>query len=119
MMVLSGSDIPADPSEEFPSEYGCNEEEVKAKRRTENSIGYCNKEVDRLVDEAGKITDHKKRYELYSRVTRILRDEIPDISLAFVPRFFTYHKKVQGFETDWDGRFNMTTAGFSRVWVRP
>jgi ABC-type transport system substrate-binding protein len=117
MMVLSGSDIPNDPDEEYPSEYGCNEEEVKAKNRTENTSGYCNAEMDRLLEEAAKITDQKKRYELYAKVTRILHEEIPSIPLVFVPRFFTYHKKVRGFESDWDGRFNMTTAGFSRVWI--
>ncbi|HEY3305027.1 MAG TPA: ABC transporter substrate-binding protein [Candidatus Binatia bacterium] len=117
MMVLSGSDIPNDPEEEYPSEFGCAEEEVKSKNRTENTSGYCNPEVDRLMEEASKITDQKKRYDLFARVTRILHEEIPGIPLAFVPRFFTYHKKVRGFETDFDGRFNMTTAGFSRVWI--
>lgn len=117
MMVLSGSDIPNDPEEEYPSEFGCAEEEVKAKNRTENSSGYCNPEVDRLLGEASKTMDHKKRYELFARVTRILHEEIPGIPLVFVPRFFTYQNKVKGFDTDFDGRFNMTTAGFSRVWL--
>jgi len=117
MMVLSGSDIPNDPEEEYPSEFGCAEEEVKAKNRTENSSGYCNPEVDRLLEEASKSMDHKKRYELFARVTRILHEEIPGIPLVFVPRFFTYQNKVKGFDTDFDGRFNMTTAGFSRVWI--
>jgi len=117
MMVLSGSDIPNDPEEEYPSEFGCAEEEVKAKNRTENGSGYCNPEVDRLLAEASKTMDHKKRYEVFARVTRILHEEIPGIPLVFVPRFFTYQNKVRGFETDFDGRFNMTTAGFSRVWI--
>jgi len=119
MMHLSGSEVPNDPAEEYPLELGCNEEEVKAKKRIENSSGYCNKEVDRLMDEAGKTTDEKKRYELYSRVIRIIHEEIPEIPLAFVPRFFTYHKKVRGFETDLDGRFNATSFGLVRVWIAP
>jgi peptide/nickel transport system substrate-binding protein len=117
MMVLSGSDIPNDPEEEYPSEFGCAEAEVKAKNRTENTSGYCNPEVDRLLAEASKTMDHKKRYEVFAKVTRILHDEIVGIPLVFVPRFFTYQNKVRGFETDFDGRFNMTTAGFSRVWI--
>ena len=71
MMVLSGSDIPDDPAEEFESEFGCAEEEVKAKRRTENSSGYCNKEVDRILDIAVKTRDQKKRYELYAKVIHL------------------------------------------------
>lgn len=117
MMVLSGGDIPPDPAQEWASEFGCREEDVKAKRRTENSAGYCNKEMDRLLEEAVRIQDEKKRYEVYAKVARMLHDDIPDIPLVYVPRYFTYQQKVRGFETDLDGRFQMTTAGFSHVWI--
>jgi ABC-type transport system substrate-binding protein len=119
MIVISGSDIPNDPGEEYPGEFGCNEDEVKAKKRGENSSGYCNREFDRLVEEAGKILDPKRRYELYAKATRIVHDEVPQIPLALVPRYFTYHQKFRGFETDSDGRFNMTTSGLSRIWIAP
>jgi ABC-type transport system substrate-binding protein len=117
MMVLSGSDIPGDPAQEFRSEFGCQEEETKAKKRTENSSGYCNKEVDRLLAEADRTTDQKKRQEIYSRVVKIFHEEIPDIPLAYVPRYFVYQQKVRGFETDIDGRFNLSDVGLSRVWL--
>ncbi len=68
MMVLSGGDIPDDPAEEFQSEFGCAEEEVKAKKRTENSSGYYNK-MDR-VGTAIKTRDAKQRYELYRKSSR-------------------------------------------------
>jgi ABC-type transport system substrate-binding protein len=119
MLVWSGSDIPNDPGEEYPAEFGCNEEGVKAKKRGINASGYCNREFDRLVEEAGKIFDPKRRYELYAKAARILHDEIPDIPLAMVPRFYTHQQKVRGFETDWDGRFNLTAGGLSRVWLAP
>jgi ABC-type transport system substrate-binding protein len=119
MMLLSGSDIPPELGLEYPGELGCNEEEVKAKKRSENSSGYCNKEVDRLMVEAAKTIDAKKRYAIWEKVVRIIHEEAPEIPLAFIPRYYTYNKKVRGFETDWDGRFNMTTAGFSRVWIAP
>lgn len=119
MIVFSGSDIPNDPGEEYPAEFGCSEEEVKAKKWGENSSGYCNREFDRLVEEAGRILDSKRRYELYAKATRILHDEAPEIPLALVPRYYTYHQKFRGFETDSDGRFNMTTSGLSRTWVIP
>jgi peptide/nickel transport system substrate-binding protein len=117
MMLLSGSEVPAEPGEEYPGELGCKEEDVKAKRRVENSAGYCNKEVDRLLAEALRTADAKKRYEIYVKVMRILHEGIPEIPLVFVPRYFTYHRKIRGFETDADGRFNTTTTGFSRVWI--
>jgi ABC-type transport system substrate-binding protein len=89
------------------------------KKRGENSAGFCSREFDRLVEEAGRTTDSKRRYELYAKATRILYQELPEIALVLVPRYFTYHQKVRGFETDWDGRFNMTTGGLSRVWLTP
>lgn len=119
MMILSGSDVPSDLGLEYPGELGCNEEEVRTKKRNENSSGYCNKEVDRLMAGAGKTFDPTKRYEIWSKIVRIIHEEVPEIPLAFIPRYYTYHKKVRGFETDFDGRFNMTTAGFSRVWIAP
>jgi ABC-type transport system substrate-binding protein len=119
MMIISGSDVPTELGMEYPGELSCNEEGVKAKKRGENAAGYCNKEVDRLMAEAAKTIDPKKRYEVWAKVVRIIHEELPEIPLAFVPRYYTFHKKVRGFETDWDGRFNMTTAGFSRVWIAP
>jgi peptide/nickel transport system substrate-binding protein len=117
MMVLSGGDIPDDPAEEFQSEFGCAEDEVKAKKRTENSSGHCNKEVDRLLETANKTGDPKHRYELYRKVIQVFHDEVVDIPLAYVPRYFVFQQKVRGFETDSDGRFNMPDGGLSRVWL--
>jgi ABC-type transport system substrate-binding protein len=119
MLVLSGLDVPIEPGDDYPTEYGCNEEEVVAKRRGQNQAGYCNKEFDRLMAEAAKLQDPKKRYELYFKALSIINEEIPDISLAFVPRYFTHHAKVMGFKSDSKGRLNMVSAGLSRVWIGP
>jgi ABC-type transport system substrate-binding protein len=117
MVVLSGGDIPDDPAEEFQSEFGCAEEEVRAKKRTENSSGYCNKEVDRILETAIKTRDPKQRYEFYRKVIKTYHDDVVDIPLAYVPRYFVFQQKVRGFETDDDGRFNMPDGGLSRVWL--
>jgi ABC-type transport system substrate-binding protein len=77
------------------------------------------KEFDRLMAEAAKIQDQKRRYELYSKALRIINEDIPDISLAFVPRYFTYQEKVRGFRTSGEGRLNMVGAGVSRAWIAP
>jgi ABC-type transport system substrate-binding protein len=117
MMVLSGGDIPDDPAEEFQSEFGCAEEEVKAKKRTENSSGYCNKEVDQVLETAIKTREAKQRYEFYRKAIQAYHDDVVDIPLAYVPRYFVFQQKVLGFETDGDGRFNMPDGGLSRVWL--
>jgi ABC-type transport system substrate-binding protein len=119
MIVLSGLDVPNEPGDDYPTEYGCNEEEVAAKRRGQNQAGYCNKEFDRLMAEAAKIQDPKKRYERYAKAIGIVYQEMPDTALAFVPRYFTHQPKVRGFKTDSKGRLNMVSAGLSRVWLAP
>ena len=119
MIVLSGFDAPNEPGDDYPSEYGCNEAEVAKKRRGQNQAGYCNKEFDRLMAEATKTQDEKKRYELYARALRILNDEIPDVALAFVPRYFAHQPRVMGFRSDNKGRFNTVSAGLSRTWILP
>jgi ABC-type transport system substrate-binding protein len=118
-MVLSGMDVPVDPGDDYSVEYGCNPEELAAKRRGQNQSGYCNKNFDRLMGEAAKTQDPKKRYELYANALGILNQEIPAISMAFVPRYFTYRQKVRGYQTDGGDRFNAATYGLSRVWIEP
>jgi ABC-type transport system substrate-binding protein len=90
---------------------------VKTKKRTENSSGYCNKEVDRQLETAIKTRDPKQRYELYRKVIQVFHDDVVDIPLAYVPRYFVFQSKVLGFETDSDGRFNLPDGGLSRVWL--
>jgi len=114
---LFGGDYTDDPADTYPPKYACDEEAVKAKKRTRNWPGYCNREVDRLLAQATGTTELKKRQELYGKVTRILFDEAPDLSLAYVPRFFTYHEKVKGFTTDADGRFSAATFGVTKTWI--
>jgi len=52
MMVLSGGDIPDDPGEEVRERVWLRGRRGKAKSAPENSSGYCNKEVDRVLETA-------------------------------------------------------------------
>lgn len=117
MFNIRGGTVGGDPGETYPEDFLCNEDEVKSNSRTRNFGGYCNKEVDRLLEEAGKATDRNKRYELYSKAIQTIYADVAEIPLASVPRYFTYRKDVRGFATDFDARINMTTAGISRVWI--
>lgn len=47
----------------------------------------------------------------------MIHQDVPDLPLAYVPRFFTYHGRYNGFTTDGDGKFNDVTFGLSRVWL--
>jgi peptide/nickel transport system substrate-binding protein len=44
-----------------------------------NPTGYCNKEVDRLFDEAGRQPEFEKRRELYRQAQKILTQDFPII----------------------------------------
>jgi len=60
----------------------------------------------------------KRTVTIYSsKVARVLHEDLPELPLVYVPRFFTYNDKVKGFTTDGDGRFNGISFGLSRVWV--
>ena len=48
-----------------------------AAENANNDTGYSNPEVDRLLDEAHRETDHQKRLATYNRVERILHDDCP------------------------------------------
>jgi ABC-type transport system substrate-binding protein len=116
MMILSGAEPVRDPGDSYPFRFGC-EEARRSKKRIINYSGYCNEEFDRLVQEAGRISDFKKRYELYAKAIRILHEDAPEIPLVFTPRFFTFRHKVRGFESDVNGRLNSSTGGVLKTWV--
>ena len=116
MMVLSGAEPVVDPGDSYPFRFGCDEPR-KSKTRILNYSGYCNEEFDRLVQEAGRISDFKKRYELYAKAIRIIHQDVPETPFVFTPRFFTFHQKVRGFEAEVSDRWNSTTGGLLKVWI--
>ena len=114
-VAFSGAEPVKDPADAYPFRFSCLE--GKRKKRILNYSGYCNPKFDELVAEAGRITDQKKRFELYDKAIRILHSDLPEIPLIFVPRYFAFNKKVRGFTTDDGARFNLTTGGLSRTWL--
>ena len=116
MMALSGAEPVIDPGDSYPFRFGC-EESKKGKTRILNYSAYCNEKFDRLMQEAGKISDFKKRYELYARAIRIVHQDAPEAPFVFTPRFFTFNRKVRGFEADVSDRWNSTTRGLLKTWI--
>lgn len=117
-MIIFGGRMQPDPHLIYGVEYTCAEaEQAKAKRSTRNLAGYCNKEVDKLLGEAGRITDPKKRYELYAKVVRQIADDVVEIPLGFYPRFYALSDKVKGFVPDDTGSINGTQFGIIKTWL--
>jgi ABC-type transport system substrate-binding protein len=116
MMVLSGAEVVQDPAEAYGYRWGCDEVK-KNEGRIGNYSFYCNEQFDRLLNEAAATLDQKKRYEVYAKAIRIIHDDVPEMPLVFVPRFFALNEKFRGFTTDGGGRFNWVTGGLSRMWA--
>lgn len=72
-----------------------------------NMNKYCNPEVDRLLDEALKITDQERRKELYTQMQNILMEDLPSAILDFPQALSVVNKRVHNlFPNDVDDRYN-------------
>jgi oligopeptide transport system substrate-binding protein len=51
-----------------------------------NETGWSNKRYDQLIEEAGKIADQKKRFEIFQEAENLLMSEMPIIPVYFYTR---------------------------------
>ncbi|MGH8545291.1 MAG: ABC transporter substrate-binding protein [Gammaproteobacteria bacterium] len=117
-MIIFGGRIQPDPHLIYGVEYICDEaEQAKLKRSTRNLAGYCNKEVDALLAEAGRITDVQERRKLYAKAIRQITEDVSEVPLGFYPRFYAHSDKVKGFVTDDTGSINATRFGILKTWI--
>jgi peptide/nickel transport system substrate-binding protein len=115
-LVLSGAEPVVDPGDSYPFRFGC-EDTSKSGKRILNYSGYCNEEYDRIVRQAGQVSDPKKRYELYAKAIRIIHEDVPEAPLVFTPRYFAFNQKVKGFEADVSDDWISTTGGLLKTWI--
>jgi len=78
-----------------------------------NTMGYCNKEVDKLFAQAAVENDAEKRQALYSKAQQILVDDVPVIWLLEMEFPTIYNTRVHNLTTTAIG----TTETFADVWV--
>ena len=111
---FGGGNFSADPSPTYGTEFVCEED---LKRRNNNAAGYCDKEMDSLIKRAEGELDPAKRRTLLKQIVIKLNEDIPELPLVYVPRFFTFRDYVKGFTTDGDGAFRWTGGGVSHTWL--
>ncbi|MBF8189249.1 ABC transporter substrate-binding protein [Nonomuraea sp. K274] len=58
--------------------------------------GYCNKDLDALLAEAGSTSDTAKRQELYAQANKIIWDDAVGMYPMFVKNLYVRNKSVQG-----------------------
>lgn len=66
--------------------------------RENNSFGYSNPEVDRLLDDAAVEDDGEKRLELYRRAEQMIVEDAPCLPLSFGRNHVLVKPYVEGYE---------------------
>ena len=83
-----------------------------------NGTRYSNPQFDSLVEEAGRITDQTKRWDLYAQAERIAFDEAPWLPLYYNECAILVNKKVRGLEiTALDRAPILPSAEIEKVWL--
>jgi peptide/nickel transport system substrate-binding protein len=72
-----------------------------------NRMGYCNDEVDRLLNEAREERDPAKRKALYKQAMDIKDHDRPDLSLWYRQLFAATRANVEGFKLFADGQIRL------------
>lgn len=74
---------------------------------------YSNLEVDRILDEAPRITDRERALPLWRRFQEIMREEQPWTLLYYPSDIFAVKERVKGIEMDARGAFRT----LARWWI--
>jgi peptide/nickel transport system substrate-binding protein len=86
--------------------------------RKSNKIGYCNPELNKLLDQYHAEADRTKRIDLHARGIRMVYDDVAEVHLGYHrDRFFGYLDKVQGFSQDGGGGYFHAKGGLHRTWM--
>ncbi len=110
---FGGGNFNPDPWPTYGTEFVC---EHDLKKRSNNAAGYCDKEMDSLIKKAETEPDAATRRELFKRIVAKVLEDVPELPLFFVPRFFTFRDHVKGFTTDSDGAFRWWGGGLNYTW---
>lgn len=72
-----------------------------------NSEFYKNPEADRLMEQARREPDERRRVEIYHRLHRIFRDDAPVVFVATASQKFGFSKRIRGLVTSPLGPFGI------------
>jgi peptide/nickel transport system substrate-binding protein len=78
-----------------------------------NDAGYCNEQVDSLLNQARATNDPESRRALYEQAQAILQDELPIIYLYYQPWPFVTSTRVEGFKPYPDGMIRLRGVKFA------
>ncbi|MGH7835648.1 MAG: ABC transporter substrate-binding protein, partial [Candidatus Binatia bacterium] len=113
-LVFRGGDFLPDPVATYATHFSC---EPDPKKRRTNFSGYCNKEVDSMFQQLATEADAAKRKSLLRAILTHLSEDVPELPIGFVPRFFALRSHVKGFSTDDNSSFRWSGGGLNFTWL--
>jgi peptide/nickel transport system substrate-binding protein len=79
---------------------------------------YSNPRVDSLLGQGRQEPDFQKRHRIYREIVEILHEEVPQITLGFIPYVYAYGNHVKGFEVqEHNDDFNYAVGGLVVTWL--
>jgi len=111
---ITGGSFYPDPSATYGSDFRC---EKDLKKRTGNSSGFCDKEMDNLIKKGETEFDPDIRRAVFKRIITKVAEDLPEVYLGYGPRFFTFRKFVKGFTTDDNADFRWWRGGLHYTWL--
>ncbi len=109
-----GGDSDADPWTTYSRHLLC---EPDLRKRIANVSGYCNKQVVKWLKMAETELDGKKRKGLFRKIITKMAEDLPQIYIGFIPRFYTFRDYVKDFSTGADARFRWSDGGVTHTWL--
>jgi peptide/nickel transport system substrate-binding protein len=110
---FSGGSYDADPSTTYAPDFSCGD----PTKRSGNSTGYCNQNVDAIFSKAERELNLDLRRQMFKEVLTTLRLDAPDLNVGFVPDFFALRDQVQGFTTDGEANMGWWGGGLHYAWL--
>jgi peptide/nickel transport system substrate-binding protein len=111
---FSGASIQPDPWLTYATSLRC---EGDPNKRASNESAYCNEKVEALFKKAESELDQEKRRFLFKQILTQVNEDVPDMPIGFVARYYTYRDHVKGFKTDGEGSFRWLGGGLTAAWL--
>jgi ABC-type transport system substrate-binding protein len=110
----SGGSIDPDPSTTYGPEWTCPQD---LRRRGANFRGYCDKEMDALIERLETEMNAQRRKDIVRQMLTKIAQEVPEFYIGFAPYFFTFRDYVKAFPNDSHGRWMTYQSGLNYTWL--
>ena len=111
---FSGASIQPDPWLTYATSLRC---EGDPNKRASNESAYCNEKVEALFKKAESELNPDKRRNFFKQILTQVNEDVPDMPIGFVARYYTYRDYVKGFKTDGEGSFRWLGGGLTAAWL--